>query len=175
MLDQSLISISERFQQMKDFEDSWGFLFNIHNNKNRSDLLKSCKDLHLKLTNEASSDINGIELCEEIESLKQLVPDDVKDPLICLQFINDNNLKSTVPNLWVALRILVTIPVSVASGERSFSKLKLIKTYLRSTMTEDRLNNLAIISIENNVVANLNLEAAIEKFADMKARKKSFL
>ena len=60
MLDQSLISISERFQQIKDFEDSWGFLFNIKNNTNRNGLLKSCKDLHIKLTNEASSNINGI-------------------------------------------------------------------------------------------------------------------
>ena len=84
MLYQSLISISERFQQMKDFENSWGFLFNIKNNTNRNELLKSCKDLHIKLTNEVNSDINGIEFCEEIESLKQLVPDEVKDSLKCL-------------------------------------------------------------------------------------------
>ena len=96
MLDQSLISISERFQQMKDFEDSLGFWFNIKNNINRNKLLKSCKDLHIKLTNEASSDINGIELCKEIESLKQLVSDEVKDSLKWLQYINENNLKSTV-------------------------------------------------------------------------------
>ena len=42
-------------------------------------------------------------------------------------------------------------------------------------MTKDRLNNLAIVSIENNVLATLDLEAAIEKFADMTARKKCFL
>jgi len=42
-------------------------------------------------------------------------------------------------------------------------------------MTEDRLNNLATVSIENNVVANLDLEVVIEKFADMEARKKCFL
>jgi len=100
--------------------------------------------------------------------------DEVKDLLKCLQYINENNLKSIVPNLRVALRILVTIPVSVASGERSFSKLKLIKTYLQSIMTEDRLNNLGIVSIENNVVATLDLKAAIEKFSDMKAKEKIF-
>ena len=42
-------------------------------------------------------------------------------------------------------------------------------------MTGDRLNNLAIISIENDVVRDLNLETVIERFADMKARKKSFI
>ena len=109
---------------MKDFKYSWDFLFNIKNTTNRNELRKSCKNLHIKLTNEASSDINGIELCKEIESLKQLVSDEVKDSLKCLQYINENNLKSTVPNLWVVLRILVTIPVSIVSGERSFSELR---------------------------------------------------
>ncbi|CAM5090436.1 unnamed protein product [Natator depressus] len=37
------------------------------------------------------------------------------------------------PNTAIALHILLTVPVSLASGERSFSKLKLLKNYLRST------------------------------------------
>ncbi len=57
-----------------------------------------------------------------------------------LSFIEEKKLKEIFPNMWVALRIAVTFPVSVASAERSFSKLKLIKTYLRSTMTQHCLN-----------------------------------
>jgi len=66
----------------------------------------------------------------------------------------------------------MTIPVTTASCERSFSKFKLIKTYLRSTMTEERLNNLALISIENDIVSKLDLNGAIQNFADLKFRKK---
>jgi hypothetical protein len=43
--------------------------------------------------------------------------------------------------------LLGTIPITVASTERSFLKLKLIKSYLRSTMLQDRLNRLTILII----------------------------
>ena len=52
----------------------------------------------------------------------------------------------------IAYRILLTIPVIVASAERSFSKLKLIKSYLRSTMSQERLSELAILLIENKML-----------------------
>ena len=65
----------------------------------------------------------------------------------------------------MALRIFLTIPVSVASGERSFSKLKLIKNELRSAMGQDRLNNLAILAINNLTAKNLNYEHIIKKYA----------
>ncbi|KAK7871551.1 hypothetical protein R5R35_010351 [Gryllus longicercus] len=63
------------------------------------------------------------------------------------------------------------MPVSVASGERSFSKLKLIKTFLRSTMSQDNLNALAILSIENELAQAINFSKAIQMFAYQKARK----
>jgi len=45
----------------------------------------------------------------------------------------------------------------VVSGQRSFSKLKLIKTYLRASIKQDRLNGLALLSIENAVASELDL------------------
>jgi hypothetical protein len=77
------------------------------------------------------------------------------------------------PNLVIAYRLLLTFPVTVASGERSFSKLKLIKTYLRSTMTQERLSNLAILSIENKITQTINFNDVIENFASIKSRKMS--
>ena len=56
----------------------------------------------------------------------------------------------------------------MASGEHSFSKLKLIKTYLRASVKQDRLNGLALLSIENAVASELDV---IEKFASLKARR----
>jgi hypothetical protein len=67
-------------------------------------------------------------------------------PLEVLQFIVNNN--NFVPNVAVALRIILTRPVSVASGEQSFSKLKIIKNCLKPSMNQERLSDLATISIE---------------------------
>ncbi len=53
----------------------------------------------------------------------------------------------------------MTIPVTVAAVDRSFSKLKLIKTYLRSTMAQERLSGLAVISINDDVSQNLSFDA----------------
>ena len=69
-------------------------------------------------------------------------------PLELLQFIQKYNLGNSVPKIAIMLRIFLTIAVSVAIRERSFSKLKLIKNYLRSSMSTLRLRYLTTLSIE---------------------------
>lgn len=64
---------------------------------------------------------------------------------------------------------LNALPVTVASGERS-SKLKLIKNYLRSTMSQTRLTDLAFISIEKDLSKNLYLNNVINDSASRKAK-----
>ena len=67
-------------------------------------------------------------------------------------------------NTCIAYQILLTILVTVASTERSFSKLKIIKSYLRSTMSQERLSELAILSIENEILEELEYKNLISQF-----------
>ena len=78
------------------------------------------------------------------------------------------------PNLFIALKILFTCPLSKAVAERSFSKLKLIKTFHQLTMMNDRLSSLANISIESDCAWSLNYEHVIDVFAAERARKNRF-
>ena len=64
------------------------------------------------------------------------LPDSLMSALEILEFVI---AADCYPNVSVAYRILLTVPVTVASAERSFSKLKLLKNYLRSTMSQARL------------------------------------
>ena len=55
------------------------------------------------------------------------------------------------------LRLYLTIPATTATAERSFSSLRRIKTYLRSTMTEQRLNNILLLHAHKEMMDALNL------------------
>ncbi|KAK3931923.1 Zinc finger MYM-type protein 1, partial [Frankliniella fusca] len=54
------------------------------------------------------------------------------------------------PNVFTILRLLLVVPATSASAERSFSLLRRLKTYLRTTMTAKRLNHLAVLHFVSN-------------------------
>jgi len=58
----------------------------------------------------------------------------------------------------------LTLPVSSASCERSFSAMKLIKSHLRSIMCDSRLSNIAVLSIESSRAELLSLDAFVDEF-----------
>jgi hypothetical protein len=88
-----------------------------------------------------------------------------------LKFIKDADC---YPNVSIAYRILLTVPVTVASAERSFSKLKLLKNYLRSTMSQERLNGLAMCTIERGILDSIDLSTVLDDFASRNARRQIF-
>ncbi|CAH2085853.1 unnamed protein product [Euphydryas editha] len=96
------------------------------------------------------------------------------DSLELLKFIVKSKLEDTLPNIIIMLRIFLTIAISNASCERSFSKLKLIKNYLRSKMSTLRLTNLAILSIDQEVCDAIDIDSAIKDFALKKSRRVKF-
>ncbi|VEN61553.1 unnamed protein product [Callosobruchus maculatus] len=75
------------------------------------------------------------------------------------------------------LKIIITIPMTTSEAERQFSRLKRIKTFLRNTMKEDRLNALTMLSCEKEFIndfPNFN-EKVIELFCTLKTRKMDFI
>ena len=67
------------------------------------------------------------------------------------------------------MQIFVVLPVSVAECERSFSTLKRLKTYLRSTMGQERLVGLALMSIHRDI--RLSPEELVEQFMQQQKRR----
>jgi hypothetical protein len=127
-----------------------------------------------------SEDVESSDLVDEYISFKK-VYNTIFDrsssnrEMLCmkdvLSFMIANDMNNSYPNLVTLYRIFLTLPVSSAVAERSFSRLKLIKNYLRSTMEEARLSHLAMISIEREFAERIDLDIVIDRFASMKARK----
>ena len=65
----------------------------------------------------------------------------------------------------------MTLPISNASNESFFSSLKRIKSYLKLTMGDDRLNDLLIVAVESDEASTINLDDALSIFANMKNRR----
>jgi hAT family C-terminal dimerisation region len=65
--------------------------------------------------------------------------------------------------------------LAIASAERSFSKLEIIKTCLRSKISQDRLDGLALLAIENGCAKQLNMGELIDTFVSNKARIANFM
>ncbi|KAL4085032.1 hypothetical protein QTP88_027870 [Uroleucon formosanum] len=89
-------------------------------------------------------------------------------------FIRNQELEEIFPNVSIALRIFSCVAVTNCSAERSFSCLKRIKTFLRSSIGENRLNSLALLCIEAELVSKIHFNDIIEEFASIKSRRKIF-
>jgi len=77
-----------------------------------------------------------------------------------------NNCNSALhPLIHTLLQIGATLPVSVATSERSFSCLRRLKTYLRNKTGEERLNGLMLLNLYRDV------EVTCEEFTDIMTKK----
>lgn len=187
VIDTATMQLEERFRGMKFTADTFNFILpNNLASLDITDVFESAEAYVNKYKGDICTD--GVEvadyttdLVDEIESfrwcysdeLRRMSKSNVPEMLQVLQLLNDADL-STYSKLLSAVVIFITLPVTVATAERSFSKLKLVKTYLRSTISQDRLDSLAILSIENKEAWSLDIEGLIDVFAEKKARISKF-
>ncbi|CAG9831367.1 unnamed protein product [Diabrotica balteata] len=171
----AITAIEERFQLLQQHTAIFSVIYGITKVKNDDELKTNCEKVNQALTNISSSetDISATDLYEKIKAIQPFFFSQKKSTSDILEFIY-NSLISTFPNLTIMIRIFLTLPVTVARGERSFSKLKIIQNYLRSSMEQDILSALAMLSIEHDVCATLDIKDIVKKVSETKARKVRF-
>jgi hypothetical protein len=87
-----------------------------------------------------------------------------KSAVDIFKHLHKDELSTSYSKLISAIVFFLTLPVTVATAERSFSKLKIIKNYLRSSIAQDRLDALAMISIEAEEAIKLSVAKMIDTF-----------
>ena len=182
VIDTATTQLEERFQSQNFVANVFKFV--LPRSLASLDITEIHKSVHV-FVNEYKGDIctDGVEvadytadLMDEIESFRWCFGNQLKrmsNVSEVLSLLKDVDM-STYSKLLSAVVIFITLPVTVASAERSFSKLKLIKNYLRSSISQDRMDSLAILSIENKEAWSLDMGKLIDKFAEKKARISKF-
>ena len=87
-------------------------------------------------------------------------------------FLKTQNINILFSEVEKLIRIYLTIPMSNATAERSFSALKRLKTYLRATMGQKRLNHLTFLHVHKDLTDNLDLNKILKTFVLINDRRK---
>ncbi|XP_065654737.1 zinc finger MYM-type protein 1-like [Hydra vulgaris] len=157
VFDSILTQIEWRFKAMSAVSSDFDFLSGHSLSKSSVDELKTKAK---NLSKIYKADLDSSDFQSEMASFKYQAA-----------AIHKHSLTDAYPNTAIAIRIFLTLPVTVVTCERSFSKLKIIKNYLRSTMGQERLSCLAVVSIEHEVANALDFDDVISDIASKKARK----
>jgi len=171
LIDAVILGLTTRFEAAKHIDSLLGFLYKFQ--------LLSEEDLSSAVTSFCAMYNRDVseDLVEEMLLLKKISRanlgqgDEQLSPLHLLNKLHDTRLESLFRNVCISLRIFCTLPVTVASAERSFSHLKRIKTYSRSTMAQERLQGLALLCTESEIAKTIDYDSVIDAFAAKKDRK----
>lgn len=168
ILDSVIAGITDRFESIRKLNDTFSFLWNFPTLL-EEEIHDAAKNFILKYKDDVSQEIET-----ELIHLKHIYKANFTDSLSPFDLLNEitsKNLDTLFPNVCVALRIFCTLPVSVASAERSFSVLSRIKNFHRSCSTQTRVSGLATLCLESALARQIDFKTVIDSFASEKARK----
>lgn len=162
--------------------NSFGTRFNKDNQKIQKSLEKflldkECADEKLAIENLYKADFNFNDLYVhrtmffEFLKIRQCEVKCLND--IVIFFRNNKETPGLSPLYSKFVRLLLTIPGSSCTNERSFSLMNRIKTYLRSTMAQERLNDIAILATYKDMAENINMDEVMDLFINRNSMRKA--
>ena len=177
IIDQLTTSLRGRIDAYSTLNNNFGFLQNITSLSTHK-LEESARKLVKAYPEDLEKELE-VEIVHFASLIKGLIDANLMPPSklfeidMFLQII-ENELEEAFPNVTIMFKIYLCMFVTNCKGERSFSKLKLLKNHLRNTMGQDRLAALAILAIENELLKTIDFSDIISTFADQKSRRKAF-
>ena len=93
---------------------------------------------------------------------------------LCEILNNVSSSKSLFSEVFKMIQLLLTIPVTTATAERTFSVLRRLKTFLRSTMSQPRLNHALLLHIHKDRTDNINLISIAKEFISVNERRQNY-
>ena len=66
------------------------------------------------------------------------------------------------------VKLVLTLPISIATTERAFSAMNVIKTDLRNKMEDEFLSDTMMLFIERDIAMTISMDSIIDNFEDLK-------
>ena len=129
-------------------------------------LKPSCSESEVTAAVQQYSELDGTTLHTQLAMVKQMIGEEELSTGVLVSKLRsmDPVVRALFTQVERLVRILLTIPCSSAEAERSFSGLRRLKTYLRNSMTQARLNHLAILHVHQEMTDNIDVVAVARDF-----------
>lgn len=108
----------------------------------------------------------------EIVVLKNVLKEQQKPPATITDIVELLKPKCGFPGLHKLFTLILTIPISNVAAERSFSVLRRLRNHLRTTMTEERISSLALLTMEKQMAQDIDLNRVVDRFASLCDRRR---
>ena len=166
-IDKLLSALKERFEDFFEVVSMFDIFFD-------KDINEKIEALGKRFEEDLS--VSPSDWCIEYDLFRNVLKtiglnSELASPRNTYQFLLCKDMNESCPNIATLYNIFLTIPVSSASSERSFSHLKRIKSYNRCTMGQERFSQLSLINIEYTIAQSINNDDVLNTFASMRMRK----
>jgi hypothetical protein len=156
VLDVALLQLKERFSDSIGLK-KYSELETILLSGKVSDLALNYPEL--QPLNTLQIEISMLRTTQNLDRTKSSVDDYAK-----LLMTMSPEVRGMFPHVEALVRLLLVNPASSASAERSFSSLRRLKTYLRSTIKQSRLNHVAVCHIHKSILNEIEVEELMKQF-----------
>ena len=152
-------------------------------------IIKSCNGIVAKPSDEIiakyKSDINFKKLLPQLAMMPELlkaanqenstkIKEVTSIGTVC-DMMNDTSIgKVMFSEVHQLIRLYLTVPMTSATAERTFSALRRLKNYLRSTMTQERLNHVMLLHTHKDKTDELELTQIAKDFISFNERRTGF-
>ena len=111
--------------------------------------------------------VNAEQIIRNFTLIRQVLPTVIKVTFIrtiCEAMNSQVVYKSMLSEVHNILRLYLMMPITSATSERSFFALKVVNTYLCSSMFEQRLNNCLLLHIHKDLTDSCDMEKVAKDF-----------
>jgi hypothetical protein len=172
VIDQFVINLQQRLNAYEVVSSRFSFLHKLDELPSQ-DILTAASNLVDIYKDDLDASLGNelVQFAQFFDAFKGEQAADVSKENLMYRLIFDKQVQGSFPNVEIVLRMYLVLMISNCTAERSFSKMKLIKNRLRTSTCSERLSHLALMSIESDILREINFEDLVTTFAKIKARK----